>query len=119
MATLNLVERLGSGSAVLVSIAITVRVLPSLLMFPAAGVVADRRVSAPHTLLKPKLDVHFNNESAAAVGLSMADVRGRMIGRSTPVCCRFNRVAVLTATNLASAATVLFFPLVQTPTTLW
>jgi hypothetical protein len=43
VATLNLVELLGGGSAVLVSFAVVIRVLPSLLMFPAAGVVADRR----------------------------------------------------------------------------
>jgi hypothetical protein len=61
VATLNLVERLGNGSAVLVSIAITARVLPSLLMFPAAGVVADRRVSAHQMLLKLVVDC---NESA-------------------------------------------------------
>jgi hypothetical protein len=63
VATLNLVERLGSGSAVLVSVAITARVLPSLLMFPAAGVVADRRVSTDQLLLKL---VVGSNKSAVA-----------------------------------------------------
>lgn len=49
VATMNLVERLGGGSAVLVSFVVTIRVLPMLLMFPAAGVVADRWASIqPH-----------------------------------------------------------------------
>jgi len=44
IASMALVERLGDGSAVLVSCVVIVRVLPSLFLFPAAGVVADRSV---------------------------------------------------------------------------
>ena len=42
VACMTLVQRLGGSSALLVSGIIVVRVLPSALLFPFAGVVADR-----------------------------------------------------------------------------
>ena len=42
VSTMELTRRLGSGSGLLVSGVVIVRVLPSLFWFPAAGVVADR-----------------------------------------------------------------------------
>ena len=42
VATLSLVEQLAGGQGLLISALIIVRFLPSFLMFPLAGVVADR-----------------------------------------------------------------------------
>ncbi len=42
VATLSLVEHLAGGQGLLISALIIVRFLPSFLMFPLAGVVADR-----------------------------------------------------------------------------
>ena len=42
IASMDIVERMGGGSAVLVSCVVIVRLVPSLFLFPAAGVVADR-----------------------------------------------------------------------------
>lgn len=53
IATMDLVERLGGGSAVLVSYVVVIRMLPSLFMFPVAGVVADRQVPASALMVRP------------------------------------------------------------------
>lgn len=42
VATLSLVEQLAGGKGLLISALIIVRFLPSFLIFPLAGVVADR-----------------------------------------------------------------------------
>ncbi|KAL3137427.1 hypothetical protein ABBQ32_006948 [Trebouxia sp. C0010 RCD-2024] len=50
VATLSLVEQLAGGQGLLISALIIVRFLPSFLMFPLAGVVADR-VDRPKVML--------------------------------------------------------------------
>lgn len=56
IATLTLADRLGSGAngSTLVALVVVVRSLPSLFLFPAAGVVADRCASQ-HSMLKFEL----------------------------------------------------------------
>ena len=57
VATLSLVEQLAGGKGLLISALIIVRFLPSFLMFPLAGVVADRQVLPPspgQVLITPK-----------------------------------------------------------------
>lgn len=55
VATLSLVEQLAGGKGLLISALIIVRFLPSFLMFPLAGVVADRFVPATLPLCAPFL----------------------------------------------------------------
>ena len=43
VAVMRLIEQLGGSSALLVSLVLITRFMPSALLFPLAGVVADRR----------------------------------------------------------------------------
>lgn len=51
VATLTVVERLAGDHGLLVSLVLITRMLPSLLLFPAAGVAADRSPQFPFTAL--------------------------------------------------------------------
>ena len=49
MSCMTLVQRLGGSSALLVSGIVVIRVLPAAVLFPFAGVVADRSTFRPLT----------------------------------------------------------------------
>ena len=57
VATLTVVERLAGERGLLVSLVLIVRMLPSLLLFPVAGVAADR--SACVSLCIPGMLLHL------------------------------------------------------------
>ncbi len=64
VATLTVVERLAGERGLLVSLVLIVRMLPSLLLFPVAGVVADRSATQCFCLLQIWNDAGNKDTSA-------------------------------------------------------
>jgi len=105
VATLTVIERLAGDHGLLVSLVLITRMLPSLLLFPAAGVAADRCPQFPLQAL------HLQHLLACMTWL------GACLTESFHR--RYSREMVLVASNVTAACAVTCFTLVQRAQDIW
>ena len=110
VATLSLVEQLAGGKGLLISALIIVRFLPSFLLFPLAGVVADRSVPA----------VLFYMPSLWMVEvLQILEICAHSHAYTPCLTSRVDRPKVMLVSTLVNILIVLGLTLIKHPSDIW
>ena len=108
VAAIVVIQRLAGQSGTLISLLIIVRMLPSLFLFPAAGVVADRQACCPI------MTTFWRNLTCCR------DVIQWAAGSCTALAdCRFPRENVLITSNIAAGVFVSCLAFIKSTEHLW
>ena len=119
IASLTLVETLAGGRGLLISAVLIVRFLPTFLLFPVAGVIADRFVC----LLYAPCLLSSSSCLAKLHAKCCLELQGRAslttVNSSRCMKCRFDRPKVMLCSAAVNIFVVLGLALIKRPSDIW
>ena len=117
MATIDIIQKLAGESGLLISLVVIMRLLPTLFLFPAAGVVADRHAlcysTAEYCLLM------YNDCRLRQSGISLPGWWFLLCLTGCKGMCRFPRENILITSNVIAGIVAACLTFITTPHRIW